>query len=65
MTNLYRSLAAVAQPQTQADRFAIISFGVRTLMTQGMPARAAFDAMLGDGQWDAMVSDLYDTLTAQ
>jgi len=59
MTALTASLFAVAKPKTQTDTFAVLAFALRRLTAQGMPAHVAFDAVLGEGQWDMMVDDLY------
>lgn len=63
--SLFAQLAAIAQPQTQAERHALISFAIVTLTRTGMPLPAAFDAILGEGQYDSMVSSLYDTFRSE
>jgi hypothetical protein len=65
MTALTASLFAAANPQTQDEKFAVISFAIRTLTAQGISAHAAFDAVLGAGQWDGLVADLYASLRGE
>ena len=41
-----------------------ISARILTLVATGLDIRAAFDAILGAGTWDAMIDDLYEALRA-
>ena len=43
----------------------IISLRITTLLQTGMTLPAAFDAVLGAGSYDKMVSDLYEELRAK
>jgi hypothetical protein len=50
----------VASPA--ADKNAAISMMILAKVSEGMTLRQAFDAVIGEGRFDAMVSDLYDDL---
>lgn len=48
-----------------AKKNAEISRRILEKVATGMTLRSAFDAVLGDGRYDSMISDLYDTLVAE
>ena len=51
--------------ETMTNMTPIISLRIITLQQTGMTLPAAFDAVLGTGSYDQMVSDLYDELRAK
>jgi hypothetical protein len=42
-----------------------ISRRILAKIAEGMTLRAAFDAVLGEGRYDSMIGDLYETLVAE
>jgi hypothetical protein len=51
--------------ETMPNMTPIISLRITTLLQTGMTLPAAFDAVLGAGSYDKMVSDLYEELRAK
>ena len=48
-----------------AIKNAEISRRILVKVAEGMTLKAAFDATLGQGSYDALIGDLYDTLVAE
>jgi hypothetical protein len=51
--------------ETMPNMTPTISLRIIALQNSGMTLPAAFDAVLGTGSYDKMVSDLYDELRAK
>lgn len=50
---------------TTTQKNAEISRRILVKIAEGMTLKAAFDAVLGDGRYDAMIGEIYDTLVAE
>lgn len=50
---------------TTVEKNAIISARIIANIGNGASLKEAFDAVLGEGRYDTMVSDLYDELRAK
>jgi hypothetical protein len=48
-----------------ANKNAEISRRILAKIAEGMTLRAAFDAVMGEGRYDSMIGDLYETLVAE
>jgi hypothetical protein len=48
-----------------ANKNAEISRRILAKIADGMTLRAAFDAVMGEGRYDSMIGDLYETLVAE
>lgn len=47
-----------------SDKNLVISVAIKALIEQGVPVRAAYDAVLGAGAYEKMAGMVYDQLTA-
>ena len=47
---------------TTANKNAEISRRILAKIAEGMTLRAAFDAVMGEGRYDLMIKDVYETL---
>ena len=48
-----------------ANKNAEISRRILAKIAEGMTLRAAFDAVMGEGRYNLMIGDLYETLVAE
>jgi hypothetical protein len=65
MTALTAQLMQIAQPKTQADKFAVVSFAIANMVKMGIPLDRALDAVLGDGTFAEIAADVYTALRGE
>ncbi len=65
MTALFSDLLKATNAQTKEQTLAVACFAMQHLIENGVPVQKAMAAILGAGQHDRMVSELYDIFRAE